>query len=216
MEQNNSQQTVSKKNGCLKIVLIGFISLLILGFLAKQCSGTTVENSSTDSSVDNNPVSKADSVKAKSLKGLFNEKKDEFEKSTWIIPKNKPPYQNQNGAYCYFSKEGNEVSNFRFVLQYAGDDWLFINNVKFNIDGSNFEYSPTDWNKDNETTVWEWSDQQVSKSDLELIRAIANGKSVKYRLEGSQYSSDKVLSAKYIQSIKNTLDYYEALGGQFY
>lgn len=206
-----------RTSGCLKVGIIGFFSLLVLWFMARQCEPTTSASvSESDSTiVVRDAPAKVDSAKIKELAPLFREKKDEFESNSWVQPKVMPPYRNQNGMYLYFAKSGSNVSNLRFVIQYYGDDWLFVNSVKFNIDGQNFDYYPDSWDKDNDADVWEWTDQRVESEDLPLLRAIANGKSVKYRLVGSQYVSDKTLSQKYINSIKNTLAYYEAQGGTF-
>ena len=153
---------------------------------------------------------------------LFNVKKDEFNNITWVKPKNAPKYRNQNGVYCYFAtKDGRATRIFRFVYQYSAEDWLFIRFMIFNIDGENITIIP-----DMETDcgyggiIWEWCDESVNNNtsgiDEDFIKKIANAKSVKVKMVGRQYSDIRTLSAAQIKSIKNTYEYYLALGGKFF
>lgn len=214
-----------KQNGCMKALVIGVAVVLVLYFMGKACtpdgSAESVENLSIEadsSALALGPTASTtvDSAKIKDLKSLFTEKKDEFTQTVWVQPKARPQYRNQNAVYAYFEKSDNSVNNFRMVVQYAGEEWLFVRSVKFNVDGKTYDYYATKWDRDNDTSVWEWSDEQVSKTDLPLLTAIANGKVVKYRLVGDKYHEDKTLSEKYKTSIKNTLNYYSAQGGKFY
>lgn len=146
------------------------------------------------------------------LKPFFTEKKDEFSDITWIEPKSAPKYRNMNGTYCYFAKKGEKVENFRFVFQYYADDWLFIESMIFNIDGENITISPSmDTDCGYGGKIWEWCDTQIS---LEFVEKLANAKSVKIKMNGSQYYDTRTLTTAQIQSIKNTYDYFKALGGE--
>jgi len=157
-----------------------------------------------------------DSSEIKKLKSLFIVKKDEFDSHAWIKPKSKPAYINRNGFYCYFAQNSNgSVDNFRFVGQYAADEWLFIKKLTFNIDGENYEYFPDNIDSDHETTIWEWYDDQITPTTLNIIEKISKAKNVKVRFTGSQYYDDKIMSQSNIKSIKNTFEYYKALGGSF-
>ena len=145
----------------------------------------------------------------------FNEKKDEFSEKIWVKPTNCPKYRNRNATYCYFMKVGNEVSNFRFVLQYENDKWLFIKDLIFNIDGTNYGYRGLNFETDcgNGGRIWEWCDLQFN--DVSLIKALENAKSVKIKMNGRQYYDIRTLSSKDLTSIQNTIKYYKALGGKF-
>lgn len=145
----------------------------------------------------------------------FMQQKDEFSNKTWILPKDKPKYRNRNATYCYFMKQNNEVSNFRFVFQYVDSDWLFIKDLIFNIDGKVFEYRRLDFNTDcSGGQIWEWCDLQLS--DTDLIRALENAKSIKIKMNGDKYYDTRTLKSATITSIQNTIKYYKALGGKFY
>ena len=153
---------------------------------------------------------------------LFNVKKDEFSNITWVKPKEAPKYRNKNAVYCYFATEDGKATHiFRFVYQYSAEDWLFIRFMIFNIDGENITIIP-----DMETDcgyggiIWEWCDEPVNNNtsgiDEDFIKKIANAKSVKVKMVGNQYSDIRTLSAAQIKSIKNTYEYYLALGGKFF
>ena len=66
--------------------------------------------------------------------------------------------------------------------------------------------------------IWEWCDEAVvggNSVDEKFIAKIANAKSVKVKMNGSQYYDTRVLTAEQIKSIKDTYEYYKALGGKF-
>ena len=159
----------------------------------------------------------------KTHKSLFTEKKDDFSNYAWVEPKDAPRYRNRNGIYCYFKLENGVASNFRFVYQYYADDWLFIKNMIFNFDGENnitiVPKMETDCGDGG--MIWEWCDEFVSSLsnvngiDEEFIKSIANAKSVKVKMNGKQYYDTRTLTAKQIKSIKDTYEYYIALGGKF-
>ena len=172
----------------------------------------------------------ADSKPAKpkmNIDSLMNAKKkdykferDEFSSigSTYVIPKSAPKYRNQNGFYCYFTYEKNYSPGFfRFVIQYESDNWLFIDNCIFNIDGENINFTPKEVERDNSGgRIWEWVDQAIEQDHVNLIRKIANAKSVKVKLNGKQYYDTRSLKENEIKSIKETLELWENIGGKFY
>lgn len=160
---------------------------------------------------------KIDSVTVKKLKPKFKEKTDKFDSRgiTWVQHNFTPKYRNQNGFYCYFAKKGDYVDNFRFVWQYLADDWLFVEKIVFLVDNVPYDYHPINTNRDNDSDIWEWGDEQVKENEKALIEAIAKAKSVEVRFIGKQYTDDKKMSSNTIKSIKETLEYYKALGGKF-
>ncbi len=160
-----------------------------------------------------------DSAKVKQLEKLFRIKVDEFsnDNKKWYKPKSAPVYTNANGIYCYFQTENGMPSNLRFRLQYYSDDWLFFSRVQFSIDGKAYEYIPMDTETDsgNGGYIWEWFDESVSESDKELIIALSNAKSAKMKLIGRQYYDIKTINQSQINGIKQTIELYKAMGGQF-
>jgi hypothetical protein len=153
----------------------------------------------------------------KELKKKFRIKKDEFDENNlvWYEPKTAPNFRNANGFYCYFGTKNGAPYVLRIVHQYSADDWLFIQNYKFSIDGKAYSYTPTEMKTDNDNGIWEWSDEVVDSEIKEILTALINCKSAKIRLEGRQYSKTKLISASQIKSIKETVELYKLIGGNF-
>jgi len=160
-----------------------------------------------------------DSVKAKTLQKYFRVRKDEFSDTNkkWYEPENAPKYTNRNGIYCYFQTENEIPSNLRFRVQYHAEEWLFFSRIQFSIDGKAFEYIPSDVETDsgNGGHIWEWLDEPLTSSDKELIEDLENAKSAKMKLIGKQYHDIKTISTEQINSIKRTLEMYNAMGGSY-
>ena len=185
-----------------------------------------MENS-IQKAVDNNKKSKlenfksnvkVDSLAVNRLIKNFRQKKDEFSNNNrvWFEHKNSPQYINQNGLYCYFQTENGIPSNLRIRYQYYGDEWVFFNKVQFSIDGKAYEYIPSDTKTDSgDGKIWEWFDESLYQEDKELINALTNAHNAKLRITGSTRFDIKNISKSEIDGIKQTLDLFYALGGQY-
>jgi hypothetical protein len=136
---------------------------------------------------------------------------DDIQETTWYYSKSTTRYRNENSFHIYMgkSKEGNPW--LRFVIQYAGDDWLFIQKYIIKTDNNTYTIEPSigEIEKDNDTDVWEWYDTKMDANKLDIIRDMINSKSVKLRMEGKQYYKDRIISKQEIQNIKNVLEAYE-------
>lgn len=151
----------------------------------------------------------------KELKPYFTFKKDEFSSNDqqWVTPKDAPVHVNHNGIYCYFQVVDGKASNFRLKIQYAADDWLFIQYYIFSIDDIVFEYRPDNIENDNDSSIWEWSDNQITTKNSSLINALAMAKKAKIKLEGRQYYKVKDITSVQLKSIQRTLKLFRAMGG---
>ncbi len=154
---------------------------------------------------------------------LFKVNKDEFNEKSWVHHKSEPRYRNCNGVYCYFALKNNKAENLRFVFQYYSDDWLFIRNMIFNFDGDNIRIIPDRMQTDcgDGGMIWEWCDEHVYGGNEEyevneaFIKKFLSAEQVKVKLNGSQYSDTRTLTKAQIKAIKDTYEYYVALGGEF-
>lgn len=217
------------------IVFIGFIFQisLILSQISKntdknqektKVTGSTVNQDSINKlidSVDNirDAEKKANNKKIiKDLSPFFTFKKDEFstEGIEFITPKSAPSYTNVNGVYCYFARNKMlRLSEMRLRIQYTSDDWLFVQKVVFSIDGDVREYNTPEFERDNDSRIWEWSDKELTLiGDKYMLRDIANAKVVKMKLVGKQYENARQLTSSEILNIKRTVDLYNAMGGE--
>lgn len=158
---------------------------------------------------------KIDSAKVKELKQYFRVKKDDFESIEFIIPKSAPVYLNQNGIYLYFGiDEREQLNSLRIRIQYAASAWLFINIIKFAIDGETFTLSPYEVKREVvDGGIVEWIDEPISKESI-MLNSLRIAKSAKMRFEGKHFSSDKIISQKQIKDIDRALSLYEAYGGK--
>lgn len=156
-----------------------------------------------------------DSLKAMKVLDLmkkFKIKKDEFSNNIWYEHKSSPRFRNSNGFYFYFGvNEDLGVCALRMVLQYYDDDWLFIKNIIFSIDGENYQYVPEDMKRDNSGGyIWEWFDEAIDPQS-DLVQALSNSHSVKIKLNGSDYYDIRTLNQRQIQAVKETYELYTLL-----
>lgn len=160
-----------------------------------------------------------DSAAIRELSPLFKFDKDEFDPKgkTWIKPKSAPKYVDMNGMYCYFMQDNDGVSNFRIQIQYYSEDWLFIRKYQFSVDGKAYELLPGNVERDNGGgSIWEWCDVQINTDDeKELIKALSTAKNAKIKFVGDQYHKIRTIKEAELKSIKNTLDLYKAMGGEW-
>lgn len=210
------------KIGCLFVLGISILSFIIGGIAtslelnsAKDEDSLSEVSSNISTQIPAKSKINTDSV-VKVFRPDFIFKKDEFENRTWVEPQNRPKYTNVNKIFCYFQLNDEKASNFRLCIQYTADDWLFIKKITFNIDGGrNIIYIPQKMERDNNSTIWEWCDDQIDNKYEFLISAIANAKKVKVKFDGQQYYDIRTLSSAEIKYIKKTYNFYLALGGEF-
>jgi len=158
---------------------------------------------------------KADSIQfSKKLAAVaklktFKVKKDEFSASEFYTDKRAPKYNNINFIYPYIGYNG---SNYylRLKFQYAAKKWLFINTVKIKTETNQYTLTGK-FERDNKSTIWEWSDMPVNQSTLIMLEDMATSKSILIRYEGRQYQKDRKLTSKEISIIKETLSIYTPL-----
>lgn len=147
----------------------------------------------------------------------MNKKYDDVNEVTWYRDKSSPAYVNYNGFYSYIGKSEGSKPWLRLAIQYAADDWLFIERYIIKVDGKTYTISEDSYGEiktDNGSGgIWEWLDRQVGTSEYEIIKAVANGKDVKIRFSGKDYHKDKTITQQQKTALKNVLDAYEALGG---
>ncbi|WP_146198713.1 hypothetical protein [Pararcticibacter amylolyticus] len=136
-------------------------------------------------------------------------KKDEFEEMTWYYDQSSPKFTNANAIECYIGKDATKVF-LRFRVQYLSDDWLFIDNAIFNIDGVNFDYIPGKVERDNGGgDIWEWFDEPGEGQALLILSKLANARSAKVKFNGHQYYNIRQISSRQRQAIKHVLQVYK-------
>jgi hypothetical protein len=144
-------------------------------------------------------------------------KVDDMNDVTWYYDKTSPQYTNYNGFYAYIGTSKGSKPWLRLVIQYAADDWLFIEKYIIKVDGQTYNITEDSYGEiktDNGSGgIWEWLDRKVGYSEYQIIKAVANGKDIKIRFNGKDYYKDKTITGQQKIALQNVLDAYEALGG---
>ncbi len=142
--------------------------------------------------------------------------KDDFNGITWYHDKSTPKYRNANAFELYFGTKKGSNTTLRFVIQYYGEDWLFIEKFLFNVDGYTYEIDPSygDIESDNDSKVWEWFDTKPNKGEVDLIKRIIKSKKAVMRIEGSKYYKDVTISSSQKKALGRILIVYAGLGGK--
>lgn len=144
------------------------------------------------------------------LKRLFTEKYDDIDNVTWYRHVNQPKYSGSKAFYLYIGKRDNEIWE-RLVIRYYGDDWLFVRNVIVKSDELIINLNNYSFERDNNSSVWEWVDVPVTNNELGLILAVTGASKTKIRFVGDRYHSDWTLTNREVKAMKDTHRYFELL-----
>lgn len=145
----------------------------------------------------------------------MRKKYDEVSEITWYHDKATTQYVNHNSFHLYFGQKANTKPVLRLVVQYAGEDWVFIDKYIIKADDKTFEIAPRfgDVKSDNSTIVWEWYVTNVSKTEYEIIKAVVASEKTIVRHQGDQKRYDRTITAAEKQAMQNVLDAFVGLGG---
>jgi tetratricopeptide (TPR) repeat protein len=143
---------------------------------------------------------------------------DSFNDVTWYRDYSSPTYLNQNGFYIYFGSSAGSATPLHLKMQYFADDWLFIDKAAVNVDGETFLLSETSFERDNNSTIWEWLDVTIigdASSEIvlgrDVLEKIAHSKNAVVRYTGSQYYHDQYISSNQKRAMLNVLEAYDAM-----
>ena len=100
---------------------------------------------------------------------------------------------------------------------YVADDWLFIREYIFLVDGERFVITPPlgSVERDNKSTIWEWSTTVCDVGDetaplYKAAKAVAVGKDAKLIYQGRQYRKDREITDEERARIGIMLAYIES------
>ena len=132
---------------------------------------------------------------------------------TWYHPKQTPNYANiRSYILPYIGKFDSGLNVLHMVYHYTGDNWVFYDEIIFLIDGDRrtktFSYGDVD--RDNGYgDVWERADTRPTKSEIEMLKKIAESKETIVRFQGDSKQYDFTVSAADKQAINDVLTIYE-------
>ena len=147
-------------------------------------------------------------AKRKAALGKMSKRFDAFQDITWYKSPSSTKYRNANAFYLYFGVSNGSPAGLRLVIQYYADDWLFIDSAKVNVDGVVYSIGDFEWERDNDSNIWEWIDEPLS--DRSLIEAIIKSKSSVIRFEGSQYYGTRTISSSQKRALRDVLDAFDS------
>lgn len=147
-------------------------------------------------------------ARRKAALSKLSKKYDSFQDITWYQSLSSTKYRNANAFYLYFGVSSGSPAGLRLVIQYYADDWLFIDSAKINVDGRIYDVGESNWERDNDSEIWEWIDEPLS--DRSLIEAIIKSRSAVIRFEGSQYYGTRTISASQKRALRDVLDAYDS------
>lgn len=138
---------------------------------------------------------------------------DKVEGITWYHHPNEPKHVNSRStAYLYVGQRGKTGRPWlRLKVQYTASSWLFVENVIAWHDGIKEPLISGRFERDNNSTIWEWQDVSPTGYQLEVLRSLASAKEAILRFEGLQYRKDVTLSARDKKAIREVLLAYEIM-----
>lgn len=136
---------------------------------------------------------------------------DKVEGVTWYEHPNQPRYLNtRSTVYLYIGqKNGHEWLRMKTI--YTASDWLFVDNVIAWHDGLKEPLVSGHFDRDNNSDIWEWRDENPSGYQIEVLRSLANAKEAILRFEGAQYRRDITLSSGDKKAIREVLMAYDIM-----
>lgn len=144
----------------------------------------------------------------------MSKKTDKIEGVDWYRDKSSPAYNNQNGFFIYIGKRSTGAPWLRLRIQYFAEDWLFIESFIVAADDQRFESGRVKFERDHDSEIWEWYDENLTNADLQMIKSIIASKEAVIRFNGRQYRKDNTITASQKAALQNALDAYKALGGK--
>ena len=222
----STQPTPKKSGGCLKtglFVVVGFFALFfivgLVGNMAEDVASVDVLELSDEEIAAARELSVKDSTEradalqtAEKLTDKLKTKTDDFEESTYYYGNNIIPYTNTNRLLLYMGKQPDSRPWLRLRVQYAADDWLFVEGVELKIDGQRRELRGLGrFERDNDAgQIWEWSDTKPSEYNLGVLSEVANSKKTTIRYNGSQYRKDRTITSSEKKALREVLAAFDA------
>ncbi|NDW17536.1 hypothetical protein D0T53_01230 [Dysgonomonas sp. 216] len=205
----------------MKKILVCLSALL---FILSSCHHTQANKNTEKTNTADSVSAKVDSVmiieektpSAEDLETYFSKQKTGS--GVFIQPNNIA--SNGDGVYCYFRLKNDKATALRLHIQYW--NYTEADQYVFNADGKSFTYIA---NKNQsgsanqqivQSSVFYWFDNEMKKNDLEFVEALADAQKAQISLVDrgtGETLATIVLSESVKQTLRRTIDYYNALDG---
>ena len=190
-------------------VLIVILGLSVLSKFGSQPATTVAATEATETPLKEEKPKRTPAQTDKLLEGL-RKSKDEFQKTTFYYDPSSTKYNNANALYLYLGRDESDNVWPRLTIQYAGENWLFIEAYQILIDGQTRTILPEEKIKRDNSggEVWEVVDKTPNDRDIFILGEIANSKVAKIRYEGREKVFDRVITDKEKKALKRILEIY--------
>ncbi|MFA7434190.1 MAG: hypothetical protein WCZ72_10830 [Gemmobacter sp.] len=143
---------------------------------------------------------------------LLQRNHDRIEGITWYQHPNRPQYTNSRSTvYLYIGQREGSRPWLRMKVQYAARDWLFVDRVVAWHDGVREDLHAGRFQRDNNTTIWEWADVTPTPYQLEVLRSLSEAREAILRFHGQKYHRDVTLSRSDKLALAEMLRAWEAM-----
>lgn len=202
-----------KKGSWIYWILGAFVFLIVInGLISHDGHRGVASKTSTEVKPILPPKPVLTETEKTSILKKFSKSRDKMDGITWYESKrDKDTYDSRIMLYMGANADSYWL---RMKIRYYGDDWLFLEGVKFLIDGTVIDYpfNKYEVKRDNSGgSVWEWVDVKVNENEMGLLTLLADGNSIEMRFLGSQYRRDRKITKAERQAIKDMLSAFEKL-----
>ena len=137
----------------------------------------------------------------------------EFDGSSWYRHPSSPRYQDTRSyVTLYITESGTGQRSLKFFLNFTSrSGWLFVESAQINVDGEIVRLPPSQWLRDNDTEIWEWTGYTNRPDMIDLAGRIADSKRSVVRFNGQQFYDDHVISSTEKTVIRDMLLAWEAM-----
>lgn len=136
-----------------------------------------------------------------------------------LMPRDVTMDNTENAIYLYYNQGADgKPEPLRLRVQYYADDPLKFQKLLFVIDGFEYFFTPTNFQrgKGRGVMIWENSDDVVKTSDKDLLYALTHCTWCQLRLIGADgIHHVKMLTKEQLNDFNNTLHLYLLSGGTF-
>lgn len=156
----------------------------------------------------------AEQAKQQALARL-TKKTDSVENINWYYPSSYPKYINTRSFILPYLGEKNGRVWMRLVIDYAGNDWIFMDQAIINIDGTvvdtiDLDYFDVERDTAYGAKLYEAADISPTSGQIATLRKIADSNKATIRLKG-QHQKDFEVSSSDKQGIKDILAVYDSM-----